>query len=72
MNFLKKSDLVQNILHLKINVFVDVDLHKLCEKIEKLTDSISKFATENKKLESDLVIVKEVSYREGIYKGKDW
>ena len=34
---LKKSDLVQKVLDLKGKVVVDVDLHKLCEKIEKLT-----------------------------------
>lgn len=50
MNFLKKSDLVQKILDLKRKAFVDVDLYKLCKKIEKLTHSISKIVTENKKL----------------------
>ena len=37
LNLLKKSDLVQKILDLKRKVVLNADLHKLCEKIERLT-----------------------------------
>ena len=37
LNLLKKSDLVQKILDLKGEVVIDdADLHKFCEKIERL------------------------------------
>ena len=45
---LKKSDLVQKILDLKEKVVIDADLHKLCEKIERLTESMSQIVAENK------------------------
>ena len=35
LKLLKKSDLVQKILDLK-GVVIDADLHKFCEKIERL------------------------------------
>ena len=41
LNSLKKSDLVQKILDIKVKVVVDADLHKLCEKIEKLKESMN-------------------------------
>ena len=63
LNSLKQSDLFQKILDLKGKVFNDADLHKLCEKIEKLTKSISQIVAENKKLLSDLVIVKNINHR---------
>ena len=61
LNSLKKSDLVQKILDIKVKVAVDADLHKLCEKIEKLTESMNQIMAENKKLQSDIAIVKNVS-----------
>ena len=47
LNLLKKSYLVQNILDLKGKVVVDADLHKLCEKIESLTESMNQIVAEN-------------------------
>ena len=57
---LKKSDLVQKILDPKGKVVVDADLNKLCEKIERLTDIMNQIVAENKKLQSDIVIIKNV------------
>ena len=48
LNSLKKSDLVQKILDLKEKVVIDADLHKLCEKIERLTESMRQIVAENK------------------------
>ena len=62
-NSLKKSDLVQKILILKGIVVFDADLHKLCEKIERLTESINQIVAENKKLQSDIVNVKYVNHK---------
>ena len=61
LNSLKKSDLVQKILDLKGIVVVDTDLHKLFEKIEKLTESMNQIVAENNRLQSDIVIVKHVN-----------
>ena len=61
LNPLKKSDLVQKILDLKGIVVVDTDLHKLFEKIEKLTESMNQIVAENNRLQSDIVIVKNVN-----------
>ena len=63
LSLLKKSDLVQKILDLKEKVVVDADLHKLCEKIERLTKSINQIVAENKKLQSNIVIVKNVNHK---------
>ena len=61
LNSLKKSDLVQKILDLKGIVVVDTDLHKLFEKIEKLTESMNQIVAENNRPQSDIVIVKNVN-----------
>ena len=61
LNSLKKSDLVQKILDLKGIVVVDTDLHKLFEKIEKLTESMNQIVAENNRLQSDIMIVKNVN-----------
>ena len=61
LNSLKKSDLVQKILDLKGKAVVNADLHKLCEKIEKLTESMNQIMAENKKLQSDIAIVQNVN-----------
>ena len=63
MNLLKKSDLIQKILHLKGKVVIVADLHKLCEKIERLTESMKQIVAENKKLQSDIAIVKNVNQK---------
>lgn len=59
LNLLNKSDLVQLILHLNGKVVIDAHLHKLCEKIEILTESISQMVAENKKLQSHIAMVKD-------------
>ena len=41
LNSLKKLDLIQKILNLKGKVVIDADLHKLYEKIERLTVSMN-------------------------------
>ena len=61
LNSLKKSDLIQKILDLKGKVVIDADLHKLCEKIERLTKSMNQIVAENKKLQSDIGIMKNVN-----------
>ena len=59
LNSLKQSDLIQKILDLKGNIVVDADLHKLCKKIERLTESLNQIVAENKKLQSDIAMVKD-------------
>ena len=61
LSWLKKSDLIQKILELKGEVVIDADLHKLCEKIERLTESMNQIVAENKKLQSDIAILKNVN-----------
>ena len=61
LNSLKKSDLIQKILDLKGKVVIDADLHKLCEKIERLTKSMNQIVAENKKLQSDIAIMKNAN-----------
>ena len=61
LNLLKKSDLIQKILDVKGKFIIDADLHKLCEKIERLTESMNQIVAENKKLQSDIAIVKNVN-----------
>ena len=63
LTLFNKSDLLQKILDVKGKVVVDADLHKLCEMIEKLTESINQIVAENKKLQSDIVIVKNVNHK---------
>ena len=60
LNSLKKLDLIQKILDLKGKVVIDADLHKLCEKIQRLAESINQIVVENKKLQSDIAIVRNV------------
>ena len=59
LNSLKKSDLVQKILDFKRKVFVGADLQNLCQKIKRLTENMIQIVVENKKLQSDIVIVKK-------------
>ena len=58
---LKKSDSIQKILDLIGKVVTDADLHKLCEKVERLTESMNQIVAENKKLQSQIAIVKNVN-----------
>ena len=60
---LKKSYSVQKIIDLKRKIIFDADLHKLCEKIEKLTESMSEVVAERKKLQSNLVIKQNFNHR---------
>ena len=48
LNLLKKTELVQKILDLKGKVVVDADLNKLCEKIERLTESMNQICITSK------------------------
>ena len=65
LNSFKKSGLVQKILDLKGKVVVNVDQHKLCEKIEmkdfQKAENIQK--AENMKLQSGLGSVKNVTHK---------
>ena len=61
LNSLKKSDLIQKILDLKGKVVNDTDMRKLCEKIERLTETMNQIVVENKKLQGDIAIVKNVN-----------
>ena len=61
LNSLKKLDFIQKILDRKGKVVIDADLHKLCEKIERLTKSMNQIVAENKKLQSDIAIMKNVN-----------
>ena len=60
---LKKSYSVQKIIDLKRKIIFDADLHKLCEKIEKLTESMREVVAERKKLQSNLVIKQNFNHR---------
>ena len=53
---LEKLDLVQKILDLRGKFVINADLHKLCEKTERLTESMNQTVAENKKLQSDIPI----------------
>ena len=57
LNSLKK------ILDLKVKVIVDTDLHKLSDQIHKLTETIDQISLVNRKLTSELVIIKNVNSR---------
>ena len=61
LNSLKKTELVRKILDFKGKFVVDADLNKFCEKIERLTESMNQIVAENKKLQSDTVIMKNVN-----------
>ena len=61
LNSLKKSDLIQKILDLKGKVVIDADMHKLCENIERLIETMNQIVAENKKIHSDIAIVKNVN-----------
>ena len=50
LNSLKKSDVVRKTLDFKRKGTVDADLHKLCEKIERLIERMNQIVAENKKL----------------------
>ena len=57
--------LSSDILDLEGKVVVDADLHKLCEKIERLAESMNQIVAKNKKLQSGIVIVKNFNHNLG-------
>ena len=61
LNSLKKLDLIQKILEHKGKVAIDADLHKLCDRIERLTKSMNQIVVENKKGQSDTAIAKNIN-----------
>ena len=62
LNSLKKSDLVQKILDLKGKAVIDAGVHKtLQKKIGRLTERMNQIVAKNKKLQSDIAIVKNVN-----------
>ena len=58
---LKKADLVQQIINLREKVIVDSDLRNLCDQISNLSETITKLATANQQINSELAIVKMVN-----------
>ena len=58
---LKKADLVQQIINLRGKVIVDSDLQNLCDQISNLSETITKLATANQQINSELAIVKVVN-----------
>ena len=61
INALKKADLVQQIINLRGKVIVDSDLRNLCDQISNLSETITKLATANQQINSELPIVKVVN-----------
>ena len=58
---LKKADLVQQIINLRGKVIVDSDLRNLCDQISNFSETITKLATANQQINSELAIVKMVN-----------
>ena len=61
INALKKAGLVQQIINLRGKVIVDSDLRNLCDQISNLSETITKLATANQQINSELAIVKVVN-----------
>ena len=61
INALKKADLVQQIINLRGKVIADSDLRSLCDQISSLSETITKLATANQQINSELAIVKVVN-----------
>ena len=59
MNAIKKPGLVQKIIALKGKV--DSDISNLCNQISKLNDTITQLHSTNKKIRSELAVVKNVN-----------
>ena len=58
---MKKADLVQQIINLRGKVIVDSGLRNLCDQISNLSETITKLATTNQQINSELAIVKMVN-----------
>ena len=61
INAIKKPELVQKIVALKVKVIVDADISNLCKQISKLNNAISQPHSTNKKVKSELAVVKNVN-----------
>ena len=61
MNGMKKKDLVDHIENLKGKVVVGNDIQGLFNQISKLSENVDHLVTGNKKLNSELLIVKNVN-----------
>ena len=61
INAIKKPELVQKIVALKGKVIMDSDISNLCNQILNLNDTISQLHSTNKKIRSDLTVVKNVN-----------
>ena len=61
INAIKRRELVQKIIALKGKVIVDSDIPNLCNQISKLNDTIFQLHSTNKKITSDLLVVKNVN-----------
>ena len=61
INAIKKPELVQKIVALKGKVIMDADISNLCNQISKLNDTISQLHSTNKKIRSELAVVKNVN-----------
>ena len=58
---LKKADLVQHIINRRGKVIVDSDRRNLRDQISNLYDAITKYATANQQIDSELAVVKLVN-----------
>ena len=58
---MKKADLVQQIINLRGKVIVESGLRNLCDQISNLSETITKLATTNQQINSELAIVKMVN-----------
>ena len=58
---LKKADLVQRIICLRGKIIVDSDLRNFCDQISNLSETITKLATANQQINSELAIIKMVN-----------
>ena len=65
INAIKKPELVQKIVALKGKVIMDADISNLCNQISKLNDTISQLHSTNKKIRSELAVVKNVNTKLG-------
>ena len=54
---------MQKILNLKGKVIVDTDFHKLPDEISKFTEATDQIFLENRKLRSELAIIRNVNSR---------
>ena len=61
INGMKKKDLVDHIENLKGNVVVGNDIQGLFNQISKLSENVDRLVTANEKLNSELLIVRNVN-----------